>query len=112
VDTLASGCAAISDVFAYARTAANVDKSTDIGLTVFPVPASTNLYVVFKANAAADLDLSLVNSVGQTIVSEKQSIPQGNFSTVINVTGVQPGVYILRAMLGNKVYAKKVIVVH
>jgi len=112
VDTLASGCAVISDVFAYARTATSVDKSTDIGLTVFPVPASTNLYVVFKANAATDLDLSLINSVGQTIVSEKQSIPQGNFSTVMNVTGVQPGVYILRATLGSKAYAKKVIVVH
>lgn len=111
-DTLASGCVALSDVFTYARTVANADKSTDIGLTVFPVPASTNLYVVFTAKAAADLNLSLVNSVGQTVLSNKQTLPQGNFSTVINVTNLQPGVYVLKVLLGSKVYGKKVIVAH
>ncbi|GAA3988069.1 S8/S53 family peptidase [Mucilaginibacter dorajii] len=111
-DTLASGCVAISDVFAYARTATNVDKSTDIGLTVFPVPASTNIYVVFTAKTATDLNLSLVNSVGQTVVSNKQNLPQGDFSTVLNVSDVPPGVYVVKVVLGSKVYGKKVIVAH
>ncbi|MDN3584093.1 S8/S53 family peptidase [Mucilaginibacter flavus] len=111
-DTLASGCVAISDVFAYARTATNVDKSTDIGLTVFPVPSSTNIYVVFNAKTATDLNLSLVNSVGQTVITNKQSLSAGDFSTVLNVSNVPPGVYVVKVVLGSKAYGKKVIVVH
>lgn len=111
-DTLSSGCVAISDVFVYARTVANADKSTDIGLTVFPVPANANLNVLFTAKTAADLNLSLVNSVGQIIISDKQNIPQGNFSTVMNVSNLPPGVYVLKVLLGSKVYGKKVIISH
>ncbi len=109
-DTLASGCVAISDVFVYARTVTGEDKSTDIGLTVFPSPASAKLNVVFTAKAANNLSLSLVNSVGQTVYQSKQNLPQGNYSKVIDVSSLQPGVYIVKVLLGNRVYGKKVVI--
>jgi hypothetical protein len=58
------------------------------------------------------LNLSLVNSVGQTVITNKQSLPAGDFSTVLNVSNVPPGVYVVKVVLGSKAYGKKVIVVH
>ncbi|WPU93376.1 S8 family serine peptidase [Mucilaginibacter sabulilitoris] len=109
-DTLASGCVAISDVYTYARTVENAGKDTEIGLTTFPVPASSQLNVVFNAKTAGDLKLSLVNPSGQTVYLDEQSIPQGNFSKVIDVTNRLPGVYVLKVLLGQKVYAHKIII--
>jgi hypothetical protein len=107
---LTSGCLALSDAFAYARVVTNTDNATDIGLTVFPVPTKNDLNVVFVAKTAADLNLSLVNPAGQTVYTSKQSLPQGNFSTVLNVADQIPGVYVLKVLLGQKVYAKKIII--
>jgi hypothetical protein len=108
--TLQSGCAAVSDNFRYARTVARTDNSTDIGLLVFPVPAVNQLNVLFAAKAAADLKLSLVNPAGQTVYTNQQSIPQGNFSTVISVNGQIPGIYVLKVLLGQKIYARKIVI--
>jgi hypothetical protein len=109
-DTLAGGCVALSDVYKYARTVENPGNATDIGLAVFPVPTNNQLNVVFAAKAASDLKLSLINSVGQTVYQDKQSLPEGNYSTVINVSGQIPGVYILKLLLGQKIYARKIII--
>lgn len=108
--TLASGCVSLSDNYTYARTVDRADNSTDIGLIVFPVPANNELNVLFAAKAAADLNLSLVNPAGQTVYSNKQSVPQGNFSSTINLNGQIPGVYVLKVLLGQKIYARKIII--
>ena len=66
--------------------------------------------MVFAAKAAGDMKLSLVNSLGQNVYLDKQSVPQGNFSKVIDVTGQIPGVYVLKVLLGQKIYARKIII--
>jgi hypothetical protein len=108
--TLASGCLTVSDIYTYARTVENAGNATDIGLAVFPVPTSSRLNVVFAAKAAGDMKLSLVNSLGQNVYLDNQSVPQGNFSKVIDVTGQIPGMYVLKVLLGQKVYARKIII--
>ncbi|MDR6940278.1 S8 family serine peptidase [Mucilaginibacter pocheonensis] len=109
-DTLASGCVALSDIYTYARTVESPGNATNIGLAVFPVPASSQLNVVFAAKEAGDLNLSLINSAGQIIYLNKQTLPKGNFSKVIDVSKQIPGVYVLKVLLGQKVYAKKIII--
>ncbi|MFD0765582.1 S8 family serine peptidase [Mucilaginibacter lutimaris] len=110
--TLDNGCLAVSDKFAYAIVAKNPDGGTDIGLTVFPVPATTYLNVVFEAKDAGNLGISLVNTAGQVVYKTTQKVnAAGNYSTVINTTDILPGNYILKLNLGNKVYSKKVIII-
>jgi hypothetical protein len=108
--TVGDGCTAASDDFAYAITAKNPDKTTDIGLVVFPVPAYTYFNVVFVAKTAGNLQLSLINSAGQVVYQTSQTIGAGNFSTVINTANRTPGTYLLKLKLGDKVYSKKVII--
>lgn len=104
-------CTALSDNFAFAQTALHPDNSTDIGLTIFPVPASSVLNVLFAAKTAGDLNLSFINSLGQVMYTEKRTIAQGNFSTALSVASLPPGTYILRIILADKLYARKVIIV-
>lgn len=108
--TLGTGCTVFSDAYRYALVALHPDKS-DIGLAVFPVPATTKINVVFKAPADNSLTLSLVNNAGQTVYSEKQSITAGNFSTIMDVSRQITGTYVLQVTLGGKVYGHKILIV-
>jgi hypothetical protein len=107
--TLSNGCIAQSDNFVYVILPKNPSEN-DIGLTVFPVPANNQLNVLFAAKTAAALNLSLVNSIGQTNYSQIEMLPGGNFSTLIDVGNLTPGTYILRILLAQKLYSRKIII--
>jgi len=108
--TLANGCVAQSDNYVYAREGRTGNKN-EIGLSVFPVPVSTDLNVVFAAKEATTMKLSLINALGEAVYQGgQQNIDQGNYSTILNVSRQTPGVYVLRVLLGQKVYSQKVII--
>lgn len=109
--TLSSGCVIQSGVYKYALIALHPGADTDIGLTNFPVPATKQINVVFVAKTADQLTISLINSAGNMVYAKTQTIAEGNFSTVINVANQAPGTYMLKLLLGQKVYAHKVIIV-
>ncbi|HTD98733.1 MAG TPA: S8 family serine peptidase [Mucilaginibacter sp.] len=106
---LANGCVSQSDNFVYVILAANPGDN-DIGLAVFPVPANDQLNVVFAAKTATALNISLINSAGQTSYSAAQALPAGNFSTLLDVDHLAPGTYVLKIQLGQKAYKKKIII--
>ncbi len=108
--TLGSGCTAQSDNFVYVILPTN-PADNDIGLVVFPVPANDKLNVLFAAKTATILNLSLINGAGETNYSEKQYLPAGNFSTLLNVGKLTPGIYALKIQLGQKVYTRKITIV-
>ncbi len=106
--TLNTGCTDTSASFVYVvppKTGAN-----DISLAIYPVPAHTILNVLFTAKASSNLTLSLINSVGETVFKSNQEITAGNFSTALNVANYPPGAYVLKLLLGTKVYANKIII--
>ena len=107
--TLGNGCITQSDNFTYIINSPT-SGTDEIGLTLFPIPANGQLHVVFAAKAAASMKMSLINSAGQTDYNAAQSIPVGNFSTVIDVSHIAPGTYVLKVLLDQKVYARKVII--
>ncbi|MBS1532061.1 MAG: S8 family peptidase [Bacteroidetes bacterium] len=107
--TAASGCESLSDKFVYV-VLAKTPGNDEIGLTLFPVPANGQLNVVFASPAAADMSISMVNSAGQTSTLQQQSIPQGNYSAVLDTSHLPPGGYILKVLLGSKNYTRKVII--
>jgi hypothetical protein len=106
---LDNGCIALSDNYVYIITAANGGNS-EIGLVVFPVPASSQLSILFAAKTSGDLTISMINAAGQMVSKTKQTIAAGNFSTIADVSYLPPGSYILKIQLGQKTYNTKVIV--
>ena len=108
--TINGSCASLSDNFAFALIAAHPDNS-DIGLALFPVPASGTLNVVLTAKAAGDLNMSFINSAGQVDYTETRTISAGSYSTVVNVSGLASGTYVLKLTIGGSTYSKKVIII-
>ncbi len=107
--TLASGCSLLSDNYVYVITS-NEGNKTDIALDIFPVPASSDLNIIFAAKANANLTTSIINSAGQVVYKKAQAIAAGNFSTVVDVSAIPAGVYVLKIQLGQKVYNNKIVI--
>ena len=107
--TSSTGCSDTSSTYVYKSPSTITDNG--VGLTVYPVPANTILNVLFDAPNNADMSLSLISSIGRIVYTSKQSIPAGNFSTVLNVSNQASGAYILKLVLGTKVYTKKIVIV-
>ena len=101
-------CRLLSANYTYALLANNPGSNTDIGLVVFPVPASTQMNIIFAAKTNTDLNLSLINAAGKIVYKQQQAVTQGNSSTVINVNSYAPGTYVLKLSLGQKSYNTKV----
>jgi hypothetical protein len=106
--TLSNGCIAQSDNYVYVILPAA--DGSDIGLAIFPNPANTLLNVIFAAKANTVLNLSLINIIGQAAYTQKGTLTGGNFSTLINVGNYAPGTYVLKILLGGKLYSRKIII--
>jgi hypothetical protein len=108
--TLSTGCQLLSANYVYVLTS-NQGSNADIGLVVYPIPANNQLNIIFASPANSNLNLSLINAAGAIAYSNQQTIAQGNFATTINVSKQAPGSYILKIMLGAKVYYDKIVIV-
>lgn len=108
--SLANGCVARSDNFAYVILPENPGEN-DIGLTVFPNPASTQLNVLFAAKSTVNVNLSLINAIGENEYTEKVVLNGGNFSTLIDVSKFAPGNYVLKVLYNSRLYTRKILIV-
>lgn len=105
-----SSCQLQSDKFVYVLIGSGQGSSSDIGLVLYPIPASSQLNIIFAAPAAGSLTLSIINASGQTVISSSQAISAGNFNTTLNVTNLPAGSYVLKIVLGQKIYNSKLVI--
>lgn len=88
-----------------------VNTSNDISLAIYPVPASNMLNIAFSVNSNRHMNLSLVNTTGQTVYADKRDIGTGDYDVQINVNSLPTGAYIVKMLLDGKLYSRKVLVV-
>lgn len=107
--TFASGCTDTSANYIFVMPP-NSNGGNDISLAEYPVPARDIINVVFTSNNSGPFTVSLINTAGKTVYTNSRQIAAGNFSTSVNVQNQPPGIYILKLVLGKKVYANKIII--
>ncbi len=104
--TKEGGCSAPAYVTVNVGTV-NVEENQDASFVVYPNPSNGtfNLNVKGQAN---DVEYSVFNHQGQTIVSKKL----GTFSGIeqINLDGVAKGIYFLRIINGTQVKTQKIVI--
>lgn len=110
-NTIVTGCTAISPVYVYIKDNAVVNSPNEIKMSVYPVPATTELNVTLVAPQDGSLTISLINTLGKTAYTKTMAVKTGNFSTTFGVSDLLTGTYVLRAVLGQKVYSTKIIIV-
>jgi hypothetical protein len=79
-------------------------------LSVYPNPAREQVKVKFGSAGHGSADLQLVNILGETVRTMKVS----DFETpaVMNLGGLQPGIYILRAIRGEEHFSHKITIIN
>ena len=79
-------------------------------LTVWPNPASDQLYVTFSHAPCGMYVVELVNAAGTVKHSQLYEAPELQKGTIINVADCPPGNYLLRLVFGNNTETRKVMV--
>jgi hypothetical protein len=79
-------------------------------LTIYPVPATDILNVIFGSPANSDVELRLVNVTGEAIYSSRLNDPSGEMNHRIDVSGFAKGIYILNLSSSEGSVNKKVII--
>src|SRR5262249_20585404 len=105
------GCSMTSNEINFALTPVTDIGGAEIGLIVSPNPAHGQFTVQLETKTKADLDLSLVNELGQEVY--KLTIPGfiGRLSREIKPGNLASGVYYLKIKHNKKAYTTKLIMV-
>ncbi|MBV8253945.1 MAG: T9SS type A sorting domain-containing protein [Chitinophaga sp.] len=80
------------------------------GYIIFPNPASTNLKIQMDLLAPSYVQIELINTAGQTMYTEQQSMGAGRNTMVISVNRFAAGIYSLRLKVGPTIFYEKVII--
>lgn len=79
-----------------------------ITLNIYPNPTRNLINVQIDGLKHADANISLVNIVGQVIYEKEVTRQKEVYTTAINLTEQESGLYILRVAIGDKNYYEKV----
>ncbi len=104
------GCSMESNQIPFAVTSVpNVDPA-EIGLKVFPNPSDGRFVADFTVSKKADLNISILNAVGQKVFENIYPGFVGRFNKTIEAGMLTGGVYLLRIQHDNKSYLKKLFI--
>ena len=111
VQTTTTGCTLPSNEINLVLTAIpNIDPS-EIGLIVSPNPSPAGqFHIILETRTRADLDISLINTIGQKVYRDSKPGFVGRLSQLVNPGKIAPGVYYLRIVHDKKMYVKKIVV--
>ena len=85
------------------------NSPTTISLSVSPNPFSGYTALKFKLSSTADVSMQIVNISGKEIYSEKwQNMAPGDHSQTWTAGALNPGVYFIRMIFGDKIETIKV----
>lgn len=108
--TNSSGCALSSNEITYTVTSVpNVDPAA-IGLKILPNPSDGRFVADFTVTRKADLNISILNTIGQKVYEMNYPGFIGRFNKTIEAGTLTTGVYMLRIQHDNKSYLTKLII--
>jgi hypothetical protein len=84
--------AAFAEIFSGVTTFSAVQE-----LSLFPNPATASLTVNYELSIASDVQISVLNSIGQQVYTQtSQELPSGTQQAIIPVDQLQNGLYYLQ----------------
>jgi hypothetical protein len=79
-------------------------------LNVFPNPVENTFFIELKTKSALDLNVSVTDLLGKTVIRQNIQLSQGKKSIPVDVSTLGNGIYILRIANDNQIYTKKLII--
>jgi hypothetical protein len=88
------------------------ENPESVAFSIFPNPCKDQLGISFTLSKNADIRISLINALGQTILTSLYpSQKTGTQLLNINLPAIEPGIYSLRMEDGLSAMVKKVIII-
>jgi hypothetical protein len=103
----ASGCQLSSNEINFVSTAVIDVTDNELALSVSPNPNDGKFQLQFETKTKDNLQVSIVNAVGQAVFVERTSGFIGKYNKTITLNNLGAGMYILKIQHGSKVYVKK-----
>ena len=84
-------------------------EENDYDLEVYPNPAQNEFELIFLLTSIQDIEISLMNSLGQEISINKIDDFIGQYKKIIDVSYLSKGVYFIQLKTDNEIFNKKII---
>ncbi|MCH1613410.1 MAG: CotH kinase family protein [Flavobacteriales bacterium] len=95
-------CQVLSDLFIY--------QQEDYQLEVFPNPATNQFELVFLLSTRQDIQITMINSLGQVVYFNERKDFLGQFKESIDVSNLSKNVYFIQLKTIDKIYTEKIVV--
>ena len=82
-------------------TAKLIQNELEPKVNVYPNPATSNVTVDMKLYGKTDVDVQLVNNLGQVVATQHLNETAGAQSVQLNVSGVDAGIYMVKVKTAN-----------
>jgi hypothetical protein len=95
-------CQVLSDLFTY--------QQEDYQLEVYPNPATNQFELVFLLSTRQDIEITMINSLGQVVYFNERKDFLGQFKETIDVSNLSKNVYFIQLKTIDKIYTEKIVV--
>ena len=106
-----TSCLTSSAEFNYVLSAVKPSDTSEIGLSMYPIPAKDVLNLAFDVNSRADVKITLTNMIGQEVKSVEKVKFSGKFNESISLSNLNDGVYVVNIRIGSSFYTDKITVI-
>lgn len=100
-------CSAISPWFN--STVGINELSNNSAVRIYPNPTNSTFSLSYQTTDTEDLQIQVLNTIGEVVFSGEYKKVNGKFSKEINLTNVVPGIYSVQIKAGEKVYQQKLV---
>lgn len=83
---------------------------SDLDLTIFPNPANNEATVFMNSKSNSDIKLTVLNSIGQTVISKEQKLNMGSNFLTFDCKNLDSGLYFVIVKSGQNTQTKKLII--
>ena len=84
-------------------------EKNDYDLEIYPNPAENEFELIFLLSSRQDIEISIINNLGQEISKNKIDDFIGQYKEKVNVSSLSKGVYFVQLKTNNEIYNKKLI---
>ena len=103
-----NGCTSREDIWVYVDSCVSgLNEELLSNINIYPNPSTGLFTVEFKRVKENNSNISIVNSIGNVVFSEKLII--GEFSKQINLSNLSKGIYLIELQTETGIYKKKII---
>ncbi|MBK7666763.1 MAG: T9SS type A sorting domain-containing protein [Sphingobacteriaceae bacterium] len=87
------------------------ENSSEVSeLNLFPNPATNNFNLVFVNENAQQVTVEITNALGQLVRKENLANTKGLVNQIVNIAGIEAGVYFVKVNVGEKSSVKKLTI--